>query len=72
MNGVHLVRHVVEDVRHVAEVSGGENGVQKLPLAFVLISTGREHAGAEKQKEVAAEMIPSLSFRRPSMKQGRA
>ena len=64
------MRDVVEDVRHVAEVSRGEDGVQELPLAFVLIATSREHAGSKKQKEVAAEMIPSLSVKRASTKRG--
>lgn len=53
MNETHPVGDVVKQVRHVAQMCGGENGVELLALAAVLAPVGREHAGAEEEHEFA-------------------
>ena len=47
----------VEDVRHVTEMSGGEHGVEDLPLPLVLGSSGGEEARSEEGVHTAVRMV---------------
>ena len=48
-----VARDPIEDVRHVAEVRGGEDRVEELALASVLFALTGEHTWPEEHREVA-------------------
>ncbi len=48
----NLVCDVVEQVVHVAEMGGGEHGVEHLALAAVLLAFRGEETGPEEDHEV--------------------
>lgn len=60
MNETHPVGDVVKEVRHVAQMCGGEDGVELLALAAVLAPVGREHARSEEEHKFAVSARVSI------------
>ena len=61
----HLVCDSVEDIRHVAQVGGGENRIEQLSLPFVLGADGGEQAGPKESVHGAVAHWRKRKFKVP-------
>ena len=61
----HPVCDSIEDIRHVAQVGGGENRIEQLSLPFVLGADGGEQAGPKESVHGAVAHWRKRKFKVP-------